>query len=190
MASLGRVTRHSSSKPRRSPTPLNAQRLEELALRYVSRFATTRVKAAAYLNRKLRERGWADDKAADIEALISRLVGHGYIDDAAFAEMKARSLGRRGYGKRRVDGALHAAGVAEEDREGSAGIVEGDRVDAAWRFAQRKRLGPFASAPLADRQQRDKAVAAFLRAGHAMPLAIRILGLPLGAERNALDDEA
>jgi regulatory protein len=185
---VGRVPKPPASKQRRVPPPLDAARLQELALRYVSRFATTRAKAADYLHRKLRERGWAGDRPADVDGLIARFVEHGYIDDAAFAEMKARSLGRRGYGKRRVDGALYVAGVAEDDRQGSADIVAAQRIDAAWRFAQRKRLGPFAAALLTDRADRQKAIAAFLRAGHDMALANRLLALPPGADRAVLDD--
>jgi regulatory protein len=174
----------SSSKQRRPPTPLNAARMQELGLRYVSRYATTRAKAAAYLTRKLRERGWAEDRPADIDALVDRMVELGFIDDAAFAEMKARSLGQRGYGKRRVDGALFVAGVAEEDRARSAAIVDDQRMDAAWRFAKRKRLGPFAAEPLADRQ---KSLAAFQRAGHDLALAARLLALLPGADRADFD---
>ena len=40
------------------PRPLDAAALDQLALRYVERFATTRGKLADYLRRKVRERGW------------------------------------------------------------------------------------------------------------------------------------
>ena len=42
--------------------PLNEERLHELALFYVGRFATTRAKLIAYLSRKLRERGWEGER--------------------------------------------------------------------------------------------------------------------------------
>lgn len=42
-------------------TPLDPARLERLALRYVERFATTRVKLTRYLERKVRERGWDNE---------------------------------------------------------------------------------------------------------------------------------
>ncbi len=44
-------------RPDRKPSPLTATRLQDLALSYVARFATTRAKLEAYLVRKLRERG-------------------------------------------------------------------------------------------------------------------------------------
>ncbi|MFX8715885.1 hypothetical protein ABTM38_19645, partial [Acinetobacter baumannii] len=70
-------------RERRPPVPLDPARLDELALDYVARFATSTGKLAAYLRRKLRERGWAEDIAPpDLSALIGRFVERGFIDDA------------------------------------------------------------------------------------------------------------
>ncbi|WP_211295199.1 regulatory protein RecX, partial [Novosphingobium guangzhouense] len=110
--------------PQRGPQPLNPTRLEELALAYVARFATTQAKLRAYLQRKLRERGWSEDGAPDLNALVERYAQKGYVDDASWARMKAGSLLRRGYGARRVGEALGQAGVDEslraETRPGAA----------------------------------------------------------------------
>jgi regulatory protein len=46
--------------------------------------------------------------------------------------------------------------------------------DAALRFAERRRIGPFAAVQ-ADRPAREKALAAMLRAGHPPRLARRIV---------------
>ena len=73
-------------KPRRTRKPLNGERLHELALFYVGRFATTRAKLAAYLNRKLRERGWEGDAPPEIERLVERLTASGLVDDALYAQ--------------------------------------------------------------------------------------------------------
>lgn len=152
---------------------MNASRLEELALAYVARFATTQAKLQAYLVRKLRERGWAEDGAPPVEAVVARYVEAGYVDDAAWARMKAGSLLRRGYGARRVGEALGQAGVAEDLRaDVRPGEVEARR--AALVLARRRRFGPFAMTP-PDRPARDKQVAAMLRAGHPLDIARRIV---------------
>src|SRR5688500_2515206 len=104
-------------RERKPPRPLDPARLEELALSYVARFATSAGKLEAYLNRKLRERGWEGDGDPDASALIARFVAAGYVDDEAWARSKAGSLLRRGYGARRVSQALGAAGIAEDLRE-------------------------------------------------------------------------
>ena len=100
--------------PRKQRPPLNAAKLEEMALHYVGRFATSRSKLLAYLRRKLRERGWDGASDPPVEQLADRLVRLGYIDDRAYALSKARSLTGRGYGERRVRQALVVAGIDEE----------------------------------------------------------------------------
>src|ERR1700741_413675 len=102
--------------PRRPPRPLDSARLDELALTYVARFATSRAKLAAYLQRKLRERGWEGDCEPPLAALLDRFEAAGYVDDAAFARARSGSLLRRGYGSRRVNQALGAAGIGEDIR--------------------------------------------------------------------------
>lgn len=144
---------------------------------YVGRFATTRAKLAQYLVRKLREKGWEAPRPPDIEGLVERLARLGYVDDAAYALAKARSLGQRGYGGRRVDQALRQAGVDEDDGAPAKALATQGAAAAAIRYAQRRRLGPFAS-EVADRKQRDRALSAMIRAGHDFDLARRLIDLP------------
>ena len=68
---------------KRPPKPLDARRLNDLALHYVARFATSAAKLADYLRRKLRERGWEGEGEPDVAALTANFVAAGYIDDAA-----------------------------------------------------------------------------------------------------------
>ncbi len=154
---------------RRTPRPLDAARLEELALAYVARFATSRAKLEAYLARKLRERGWDGEGEAPVASLTARFVAAGYVDDAAFARARAGSLLRRGYGQRRVTQALGAAGI-DEDVRAQVRAGEHERRLAALTMARKRRLGPFGPRP-ADRAAREKQVAAMLRAGHALDSA-------------------
>ena len=167
-------------RPTRARAALDGKRLEELALRYVGRYATTRAKLRSYLARKVRERGWADALAPDFEALATRLTALGYIDDAAYALSKSQALASRGYGKRRLEAKLRLDGVDEEDSEAARDHAEAEAVDAALRFAKRRRIGPF-GAEISDRGQREKAIAAMVRAGHPLSLARAIACLPPGA---------
>jgi regulatory protein len=168
---------HPKANPR---PPLDESKLEELALRYVGRFATTRAKLRAYLGRKVRERGWGGEHDPDFEALAERLAGLGYVNDAAFATAKARSLTNRGFGRRRVEDKLRQAGIDEADGEEAREIVQQEAMAAALRFAERKRIGPF-SARICDRNEREKAIGAMIRAGHPLALARVIAELPPGA---------
>lgn len=168
------------SRRGRERPPLNEEQLRELALTYVGRFATTRAKLASYLRRKLTERGWAGAGEPAVEAVVERLSELGYVDDAAFALSKARSLTSRGYGERRVRQSLRAAGIAEEDGGAAHELAAGEAVEAALRFARKRRFGPFA-VELPDLARRERQLAAMLRAGHPLPLASAIVRLEPGA---------
>ncbi|MFL6733678.1 MAG: regulatory protein RecX [Sphingomicrobium sp.] len=181
----------SARKPRRERPPLDQQALSDLALRYVGRFATTRSKLLTYLRRKLRERGWSGTSEPDLEAMVQRFVELGYIDDAGYALSKSRSLTGRGYGVTRVVQSLRIAGVEEEDGLEARAHAEQQAVSAALRFAERKRIGPFATAS-ADPKARQRALATMVRAGHSFALSRAIVDLCPGIEpdRSALSHAA
>jgi regulatory protein len=168
--------------------PLTSADLERYALRYVERYATTRGKLSDYLRRKLRERGWAGDGAADPVGIAQRMADLGYVDDRLYAESKAGAMGRRGLGARRVHQALRFAGIDEADAEALAPAIAADRVASAIAFARRRRIGPFAQAA-ADRALEEKQVAAMVRAGHAPALARRIVQMAPGDDAEALLSE-
>ncbi|WP_183985594.1 RecX family transcriptional regulator [Sphingomonas jinjuensis] len=160
-----------------------------MALRYVERFATTRGKLADYLRRKVRERGWAGEQPADPVALAERMAALGYVDDRAYAEMKAAALTRRGLGTRRVAVALKVARIDADAAAEATDAVAGEARRAAIVFARRRRLGPF-GAPPADRAARERQVAAMLRAGHSMTLARMIVDAKAPLDPDDPDEEA
>ena len=104
-----------------------------------------------------------------------------HVDDAAFALAKSRSLTARGYGGRRIDQSLRAAGIGEEDGQEARELAATEAVEAALRFARKRRFGPYAEKAV-DRPAREKALAAMVRAGHGFALANAILALEPGAE--------
>jgi regulatory protein len=161
--------------------------LSELALAYVARFATTRHKLLLYLRRKLRERGWDGSGEPALDDLCDRLEAAGYIDEAVFALSKARGMAARGLGKRRVAAALAHAGVVGDNAAGALSEADSAAFDSALRFARRRRIGPFAAAA-ADPSQRQKWLAAMVRAGHDFDVSRRIIGLSL-AELEAADGD-
>ena len=168
--------RKKTVRKRKKARPLDETSLRDLALAYVARFATTGAKLEGYLLRKLRERGVVEDEdgriqTPDLGALVAQLIELGYVDDEAYARSKTRDLTARGYGARRVEQALWAAGVNEHTREETA-PSEADTRRAAIMLAKKRRFGPFGIAPEDDEpadqshKRREKQVAAMLRAGH------------------------
>jgi regulatory protein len=169
---------------RRTAKPLDPSRLRSLALHYVGRFATTQHKLATYLKRRIRERGWEGENDPELDALVVEFAELGYVDDAGYANGRAASLLRRGYGPARVRMSLREAGIAADDVASLSDIDEDQATEAALAFARRKRIGPFASGAQ-DPAKRQKSLAAMLRAGHSFAVAQKILAL---GESSAIDD--
>lgn len=163
--------------PRPAPRPLDARKLDELALRYVSRYATTRSKLRQYLVRKLRERGWTGEGEAKLDGLVERLTGLGYVDDRAVALSKASAHQARGLGKRRLAQSLRAAGISDDDSTEAFDQAEANAIESVVRFARRRRLGPFAATKAQLPRDREKAIGALIRGGHSIDLARLIVAL-------------
>ena len=170
-----------ANQPRRPRPLLNAGMLSELALSYVGRFATTRAKLCMYLDRKIRERGWEGDSAPDLQAIAESFAERGYIDDSAYALSRSRALTGRGYGIRRVAQSLRSAGVEDSDSVAARELALKGSVEAALRFAERRRIGPFATRE-ADNKARERGLAALIRAGHGFAIARAIVNMPAGAK--------
>lgn len=172
--------------PRPPPRPLDTARLQEMALAYVARFATTSSKLETYLSRKIRERGWNDgdedgadgrsESLPDLGEISARFVELGYIDDEAYARSRSGGLLRRGFGPRRVSQDLYAAGIDEQIRSDLA-PAEGEIRNAALAMAKKRRFGPFASEE-PDRGGKQKQIAAMLRAGHSFDVVRAIVDAP------------
>jgi regulatory protein len=153
--------------------PLDKGALDRLALHYVGRYATSRAKLKAYLRRKVQERGWSDADPVDIDAVVVRCAALGYVDDRLFAESRATSFVRRGYGGRRISMALQAAGI-EQDVVADVMPDEDAAYRAAESFARRRRIGAFGEVAC-DPKVRQRQIAAMLRAGHSFDLVKRFI---------------
>ena len=177
-------------KPReykpREPRPIDAAQLQELAVGYAARYATTAAKLRRYLQRKLGERVWTPETPADIESLVARIVTLGYVDDRVYAASKQRDLTARGFGAGRVKGALNAAGVSRDDIAAALAPDDDAPVNPyapAIAFARRRRFGPFArEGTVADPARRSRELAAMARAGHDFSVSKRVLA--------AIDEQA
>ena len=177
-----------SDRPRK---PLDAARLDELALAYVARFATSRAKLSRYLLRKIGEGDWngPGEARAVCDTLVAKMERLGFVDDRQYAAMRGAAMTRRGLGVRRVQAQLWVDGIDEVDAGEAVEAAEGAALTAALGFARRRRFGPYAVAGVTDLAQRERQVAAFARAGHSLALARRILATAPD-DLAALDDEA
>ena len=174
------MSRRNNMSAPRTPKPLDAEALNMLALAYLGRYATTRAKLRHYLVRKLASRGWDGDGEAPLDAIVARCADLGYVDDAGFAVARGAALTRRGFGEQRVAAALRAVGIDAETAAPVRETARAEALEAALRFARRKRIGPFAAED-PDRDQRRRNLAALMRAGHSLDVARRIASASPGA---------
>lgn len=170
-------------RERRGPKLATARYLENAALHYLERFATSSANLKRVLMRKVARSAHAhgSDPAEGeqlVEQLIARYLQAGLLDDATYAAQKASSLRRRGtsrYGIRGklaikgVDGDLIDATLERLDEETGAG----DLI-AACALVRRRRLGPYRPEE-ARAVHRQKDLATLARAGFGLDVARRVL---------------
>ncbi|OAN54620.1 regulator [Paramagnetospirillum marisnigri] len=163
---------------RRPPPRITASYLENASLHYLERYASSRANLRRVLMRKVERSlahhgGEAAEAQAQVEVVLEKLARLGYLDDAAYAETKTRSLHRRGGSLRLIRAALSAKGVEAEAAEAALAGLRESAADpdlvAALALARRRRLGPY-RAPDKRAEFRMKDLAALGRAGFSFEI--------------------
>ena len=158
------------------------------AVDYLGRYASSRHKLGQILQRFAKRRLTdydAKDIAAAIQQTIDQCSQFGYLDDRQFAVTVARNQRRLGRSQALIRQRLrqHALGddiiayaLAAADQNSANGELE-----AAFRFAQRRRLGPFAQRHSAHHQRLDphqwkkRDLGAMARAGFSIVISQQVL---------------
>lgn len=173
-------------KPRLTPEKaLAPETLEKNATSYLNRFDSSAANLRKVLQRGIRRHGRQVDPdlvqraEAYVEELIARYLASGLLNDQRYAATIAWSLRERGSSQRAIAHKLSARGVdaaaiqdaiSEADRDRG---VDGD-LDAARRFARKRRLGPHRAADERT-ARRDRDLGALARAGFSLEVACRVL---------------
>ena len=169
------------SKP---PRRISASYLENAALHYLERFATSAENLRRVLLRKVQRAApfHGDDPevgAALVEELLVRYRQSGLLDDAVYAGAKSRSLHRRGTSSRAIRQTLSAKGIEAEVIETVvADLAEevGDDAElaAARNYVRRRRLGHWRQQEVQE-SFREKDMASLGRAGFSWAIARKAL---------------
>ena len=173
-------------------------RMMNKAVDYLGRYASSRHKLAQILQR-FATRKLTDYDPDDIAAAIQQTIDHcsklGYLDDRQFAVTVARSQRRLGRSQavirqrlrqHALDDHVIAQALAEADEKRANGDLQ-----AAIRYAQRRRLGPFSQRRNAHHQRLDthqwkqRDLGAMARAGFTMATSRLILD---HEDPNTIDD--
>ena len=163
-------------------------RMMNKAVDYLSRYASSRHKLGQILqrfaNRKLTDYD-ADDIAVAIQQTIDQCSQLGYLDDRQFAVTLARNQRRLGLSmamirqrlrQHALDDDIIAHALVEADENSANGELQ-----AAIRFARRRRLGPFARRHgahhqrLTSHQWKKRDLGAMARAGFSVIISQRVL---------------
>jgi regulatory protein len=147
----------------RAPRTIDAGWLEWAAAEHLARYSSTRAHLKTLLQGRIRRAKLkgapvVEDIGAVLDAVLDKHVTLGTLNDAAWAETKARSLTRRGVASAVVKQRLRQKGVSDattametvaEEMRGPVGEdgEEGEAVStdlvAACAWARRKRIGAF-----------------------------------------------
>jgi regulatory protein len=168
---------HKKPKP---PTRMTETSLANAALFYLSRYASSSGNLRRVLMRKVARSAahYGDDPAPlkpIVDALVARHTQSGAVNDILYAESQTRALRRRGGSARAIVQKLNAKGVPAEIIAETASALdeENSDMDAAYRFAKRRRLGPFRTDNRVENRQRDMATLG--RAGFGYQIAATII---------------
>jgi regulatory protein len=181
------------AKVRRPVKIPSAQRLNNIALHYLSRFAASEGSLRRVLQNRIRKAAMRDAAFAadhakqaqlriDIETIIEKHRKTGVLNDAAYAETKTHSLRRSGKSRRVIEQKLQIKGIDKEliaktlaakDKESDPETTE---LKAAHILARRKKLGPYRKVA-ADATRYQKDIAAIARAGFALSVVRKVLDL-------------
>jgi len=176
----------SREQRRKIPAPVTEGRLKNIALFYLSRYASSSDNLRRVLGRRVQRAALHHDTdiaaaQESIDRLISKLESNGLLDDRAYAEARARSLHRAGASRRRIAAQLAQKGVSSDVVSQSITTLDEHRQSdrdldyvAAIRFARRRRLGPFGD-PSRRTARRDRDLAAMARTGFSLAIARKVI---------------
>jgi regulatory protein len=159
--------------------------LREAALNYVARYATTEAGLRRVLHRRIDQ--WAHQAAgqddageraaaakAAVAGIVARMVELGLLNDAAFAESRARGLALSGRSRLAITATLMAKGIDPERARTMVPEGEDGELASALILARKRRIGPFRKAEAADR---NKELGVLARAGFPRDVALRALAM-------------
>jgi regulatory protein len=170
--------------------------LREAALNYLARYATTEAGLRNVLHRRIdrwaraaTDRDDVTERAAAAKAavtgVIQRMVDLGLLNDAAFAETRARGLALSGRSRRAIATKLATKGITPDQARAALPDDEGSELTAALILARKRRIGPFRTG----QADRTRELGVLARAGFSRDIAVRALATEQ-AEAEALIEAA
>lgn len=162
--------------PRKQPRKISPRYLENAALHYLQRYATSAQNLRRVLTRKI-DRSCRFHKTEPdafyplVEKLIERYLSSGLLNDATFAQARVATLRRQGKSRGGILAALQIKGLSKEDIATALDSVDENNSEeaelaAAIALCRKKKLG---------RREAQKDLAVLGRAGFSYDVARQAL---------------
>lgn len=195
------------NRPRKQAKRITADYLHNAGLYYLQRFAASSGHFQRVMMRKI-DRSCAahpDQSREDCIALLGDLIDRfqraGLLNDEVYARGMITSLRNRGLSSRAIQAKMSARALPQplisralQNHMEEAGIEDAHAADlnAAFRYARKRRIGPFASgAAIKDKEEQQKryerAMASLARAGFGYDIARTVLETPPDDAQTYLD---
>lgn len=173
---------------RRTPRKIDASYLENAALYYLQRYATSSQNLKTVLMRKIRRScAYNGNDAAEflpvVDKLVARYIEVGLLDDRVYTEGRVTALRRQGLSRQAIQQKMMQKGLSAEDIAAAVARIdaalgsadEDHEFIAARTLARRKRIGPWRRQPLEDPKAAQKEMAVMARNGFSYDVARRAL---------------
>ena len=182
------------AKKSRKPRIMTQQRLANIALHYLERYASSAENLRRVLQRRIAKSAYAhpdlDTQEAEswLSELIERYTEVGLLNDLTFAEARTRTLLAQGIAPRAIKMKLLQKGVGNDDISAALEMLAVDvgdaELEAACNLARRRRIGPYRDPEKRD-TMREKDLATMARAGFGYDMARRVVEAEDAAELEA-----
>ena len=188
---------------RRDAIPLDEAWLEEEATRSLARADSSRRRLIETVERKLRERCERTGEGGEplveaIPAIVDRLVDRGYVDDERLATHLFEKGRKAGRSHAWIEEQLRAKGIESDTlaaverarseeatgatSDASGGFAHAEEVDAAFRIARKKRLGPYCPDPDRRLAERQRHLGFLARRGFSSDVAHHVIDAVIDGE--------
>lgn len=148
------------------------QWLRRSAIHYLGQRSTSAQNLRRVLTRRAKRKLEADEHSRIpdlVSSVVEFCIKNGFIDDDAYAGMKASQAERIGISKRKLGAKLAAKGIARDTIDSA--VANLDDEASAILYAKRRRLGPWH--PNQSGRDLNKDIAALVRAGFPVQVAVK-----------------
>ncbi len=169
-------------KRKRPAKKITPQRLKNIGLYYLKRFESSVENLRSVLQKRVNQYAkenpdfnkqeayqWVEDVLTEFEKLH-------YLDDERFTEIKVRSYLSVGKPARYIQNKLREKGIANAQIEDMLDDFGYNPQEMALKLAKRKKIGPFRPDEESRKQNRQKDMAALIRAGFDYDVVSEIMG--------------